>query len=62
MTVPVGGPVTAVEDVTVAVNVTGALGATGFDEVPSAVAVPDLLTACPPDNCPLVALKFVSPL
>jgi hypothetical protein len=42
--VPAGGPVTAVADATVAVNVTFCPALDGFEEEETVVVVPDLLT------------------
>ena len=70
-TVPAGGPVTAVWEVTVAVNVTGVAGGAGLaGEGLSVVVVFDLLTTCgfpfwPPlavSAVLLTALNVASPL
>src|SRR5882724_3930795 len=60
--VPAGGPVTAVCEVTVAVNFTELPTVDGFTEETNAVAVLDLFTCWPPDKVPVVPAKFVSPL
>ena len=64
VTVPVGGPVTEVAELTVAVYVTCCVGVDGFAEDPSTVVVFDLFTTCglPVIAVPVLELKLVSPL
>src|SRR6266446_6066838 len=61
VTVPVGGPVTEVFEVTVAVKVTFWLTNDGFKDEVTAVVVPDWLTTWPPAKVPVLGSKLPSP-
>src|SRR2546429_5683802 len=62
VTVPVGGPVTEVDEATVAVKVTFWLTNDGLSDDVTVVVVPDWLTTWPPAKVPVLGSKLPSPL